>query len=116
MVALIVPVVLAARQTFKPAPAPTPQVTFKAEPKPQLTLDSGQGRAARLRHVSGKQTIEAEAQGVSVKSTATGLMIELYAGTYSTWNEPWQTTPQPFQTLQLEFLPNGELLSIAPKR
>jgi hypothetical protein len=112
---LSVPVAAAARQTFKPAELAKVDFNTDVAPHLELTTESGLPLPARLRFESKMYAISARAQVARVTYTKAGLSIEMSGGSYTERTGNFATTDTPFQTLQLEFSSNGELVSAKPR-
>jgi hypothetical protein len=110
---LLTPAVAGARQTFKPAQLPA--VSFKSEapaaPTVSIEIEPNRELPATLKHVAEHEGLEARARSAKLTYTATGLVVELSAGTYSASKGNWQTVTRQFESLQLEFSSNGRLVS-----
>ena len=112
IVVLLVPVALVARQTFKPA-QPLAGADFKSEPAPQLSITTEPGdQPIRVHHVSGlsTDTLDARARNIKVTYTKTGLTADLTDGTLTSTKGMFRTSPQSFDTLQIEIGTNGEII------
>jgi hypothetical protein len=121
-VVLFLPIVVSAAAAQKPDLRPAQKADFTAaQPLPanlSITTFAGGDQPAHLIFTSESATVDAKGAGLKVTYTATGLIVEMVAGTYSqtSTQTPWQSkTGGDFKTLKLTFASNGQLTSVRPE-